>query len=97
MRLCVVDEALWLRFSLHIAHFLVSPPQALSSSGTLRLCGVSLMRYLGSLDHTDLSRDPVAPKNLAAFLTEVSELAPKLALGNISLLLEHLNGEVCAV
>jgi hypothetical protein len=73
---------------------LTSMAQALACSNTLLPWAVALVRAAGTFDHGELGRDPVAPKNLAAFLTALAETAPRFAAANISMLLEHLQGEV---
>eukprot|EP00698_Gefionella_okellyi_P019648 TRINITY_DN6053_c0_g1_i1.p1 TRINITY_DN6053_c0_g1~~TRINITY_DN6053_c0_g1_i1.p1 ORF type:complete len:1135 (-),score=357.91 TRINITY_DN6053_c0_g1_i1:140-3544(-) len=53
----------------------------------------ALMRYIARLDSRELAREGAAAKNLAAFLVELVERAPRTVLSNISLILTQFDGE----
>ena len=52
-------------------------------------------REIGRINGKKFAHDSTAAKNLAQFLAEIGEKIPKLVLDNMSVLLCHLDGEVC--
>lgn len=47
------------------------------------------------MDQQDLARDNSGTRGYAGFISELSDLIPDAILPSISLLLIHLDGEVC--
>lgn len=54
----------------------------------------SILRDVASKEFDDSLKDPTAPRAYSKFLVKLSEIAPKLVLKQMGLLIQHLDGEV---
>ncbi|KAF9340593.1 Condensin complex subunit [Linnemannia elongata] len=53
----------------------------------------SILRDVASKEFDDSLKDPTAPRAYSKFLVKLSEIAPKLVLKQMGLLIQHLDGE----
>lgn len=54
-----------------------------------------LLREIGQKSSEELAREGSGVKAFALFLSELGTLVPELMIPNISVLISHLEGEVC--
>lgn len=74
-----------------INNFTIQPIQPHSMASTS--CGCC--REIGRMDPRDLNRDTSGTRAYADFLVELASRVPSQIIPSISVLLCHLNGEVC--
>lgn len=55
--------------------------------------GNEMVTEIGAMSPKDLARDASGCRSLSLFLCEVTELAPKLVLSNLPMLMPHFDGE----
>mmetsp|Transcript_31847 Transcript_31847/g.62206 ORF Transcript_31847/g.62206 Transcript_31847/m.62206 type:complete len:1467 (-) Transcript_31847:249-4649(-) len=86
---------------MHLLHNFEHTPPVLANLLAVSVNGynngkallVDVLREIGRLDLRIVARDNTGAKNISSFLEEVAERLPKQVLGQVSLLLPHLNGE----
>lgn len=84
----------------HFEH-LVSPLAQALTTFVLEFGAKSLVadiiREIGRMDSSDLSRDSSGTRSFSQFIVEVADKIPNQVLPNISLLMAHLDGDVSSV